>query len=300
MTESDDETLHTTTGSSARCGTTSKTTDPSPKEQMQSTALLRTISCTGRTHSPAATPDLFAPLRTTGCPGHIACSLAGSLRLSGQQAAQDTSSAESPELCATPDIHLPRRTHSPAAPPHHSAHLHRPTTPAPKRQWPAAKATSLLTIWHAADQHDTGSPAQQHSNKTSHTNSVSKDYTLQAHCTLPRSVHHLTSFSPRGRGVKWGHPHDSTCPSSLRLSSQQRSLCLTPATAPHYPKPSTTFHQSKRSLAPAISVLLAKRPLLPRQTGTDAAGHAHQLHRLSNGTADLPTEVWIKEATCPS
>jgi hypothetical protein len=40
--------------------------------------------------------------------------------------------------------------------------------------------------------------------------------------------------------------------------------------------------------------------LVPWQTGTDAAGHAHQLHCLSNDRADLPAEVWIKEATCPS
>jgi hypothetical protein len=79
-----------------------------------------------------------------------------------------------------------------------------------------------------------------------------------------------------------------------------RLALLTPAPAPHYPKPSTAFHQRKRSLAPAISVLLAKLPLVPRQTGTDAAGQAHQLHRLSNDRADLPAEVWIKEATCPS
>jgi len=30
----------------------------------------------------------------------------------------------------------------------------------------------------------------------------------------------------------WGHPHDCTPPSSLCLSSQQGSLCLTPASAP--------------------------------------------------------------------
>jgi hypothetical protein len=47
----------------------------------------RTMDCTVRTHSPAATPDLSAPLRTTGCPraDSLAHSLSGSSRFSVQQ-----------------------------------------------------------------------------------------------------------------------------------------------------------------------------------------------------------------------
>jgi hypothetical protein len=51
-------------------------------------------------------------------------------------------------------------------------------------------------------QHDTGSPPAQPSSAPTKpvTPTVSKDYTLRAHCTLPHSVHHLSSFSPRGGG----------------------------------------------------------------------------------------------------
>jgi hypothetical protein len=82
------------------------------QEQKQPTALLWTIGCPGRTHSPAATPDLIAPFRIIGYPGRthlptasldlhtssdnrlpkadsLTSSLAGSLRYSGQSAAQD-------------------------------------------------------------------------------------------------------------------------------------------------------------------------------------------------------------------
>jgi hypothetical protein len=129
MTESDNETLHTTTGSSARCGTTtSNSTGPSPTganaihgasldNQLHRTDSLA-CSHTGplrasldnrlpRTHC-LQPRQISTPLWTTGCPGHITCSLAGSLRLSRQQAAQDTSPAASPDLCTTPDNQLPR------------------------------------------------------------------------------------------------------------------------------------------------------------------------------------------------
>jgi hypothetical protein len=46
--------------------------------------------------------------------------------------------------------------------------------------------------------------------------------------------------------------------------------------------------------------LASKKALAAPANGYDAAGHAHQLHRLSNDRVDLPAEVWIKEATCPS
>jgi hypothetical protein len=82
------------------------------KEQKQPTALLRTIGCPGRTHSPSATPDLTRPLQIIDYPGRthlptasldlhtspdnrlpeadsLASSLARSLRYSGHSAAQD-------------------------------------------------------------------------------------------------------------------------------------------------------------------------------------------------------------------
>jgi hypothetical protein len=44
------------------------------------------------------------------------------------------------------------------------------------------------------------------------------------------------------------------------------------------------------------SLLRARKngPLVPQQTGTDAAGHAHQLHQPSNGRANWPAEICIK------
>jgi cleavage and polyadenylation specificity factor subunit 1 len=82
-------------------------------------------------------------------------------------------------------------------------------------------------------QHDTNSPLVRPCSAP--TEPAPHQLSLQvlhagAHCTLPSSVHHLSSFLHWG--VIWGHPHDSTSPSSLCLSSQQRTLCLTPASAP--------------------------------------------------------------------
>ena len=100
-------TLHnganTTTGSSARCGT-SHSTGPSstgvkvthgasPYTRLQPCRIstpLRTRGCPGRTHSPAALPNLHAsPDKRLPRTDSLACSLAGSPRLSGQQAAQN-------------------------------------------------------------------------------------------------------------------------------------------------------------------------------------------------------------------
>jgi hypothetical protein len=109
---------------------TSHSTSPSTTRAQQPTVLLCTIDCTVRTHSPATTPDLSAPLRIIGCPradslpavspdlhtspdnrlpraDSLDSSLAGPLRNAGQPAAQDA---------------------SPAASPVYSAHLQRPTT----------------------------------------------------------------------------------------------------------------------------------------------------------------------------
>jgi hypothetical protein len=73
--------------------------------------LLRTIGCTVRTHSSAATPDLSAPLRIIGCPWteSLARSLAVSSRFSGQQAAHGRthSPATNTDLQASPDNRLP-------------------------------------------------------------------------------------------------------------------------------------------------------------------------------------------------
>jgi len=128
------------------------------QEQKQPTALLRTFGCTGRTHSPAATPDFFAPLRKIGCPD-------GLTRL------QPRRSTAHPRIIGYPDgftrlrprrstahpriigcrdgltrLHprrtsaqlrttsCPGRTRSPAVSPNQPAHLRRSTTQAPKRR----------------------------------------------------------------------------------------------------------------------------------------------------------------------
>jgi hypothetical protein len=91
-------------------GTKPHSTGPSTTGAEQPTALLRTIGCTVRTHSPAATPDLSAPLRIIGCPraDSLAHSLAGSSRFSGQQAAHGRthSPTASPDLHASPGNRL--------------------------------------------------------------------------------------------------------------------------------------------------------------------------------------------------
>ena len=202
--------------------------------------ILQAIGCTERTHSSAATPDLSATLRTTGFPGRthspatspdlrassdnwlprtdsLACSLAGSPYLSGQQAAQDgLTRLQSRQIAAQlRTASCPRRNHSPAAPPDHR-HIHLPTTQASRRQYPAANATLLLTIWSAAARtpHDTGSPTPQSSNTP---------------VVIPLPVHHL---SPLLRtGVMLGHPHNITSlfPTQFSVSNHSSTLSLSPS-----------------------------------------------------------------------
>jgi hypothetical protein len=79
-------------------------------------------------------------------------------------------------------------------------------------------------------------------------------------------------------------PHSSSSPLSLYLHFL---LCT--------PKPSTTFHHSKVLSRSRYLCFASKNgPLVPQQTGTEAAGHAHQLHQLSNGRAGWPAEICIK------
>ena len=75
------------------------------------------------------------------------------------------------------------------------------------------------------------SAAPHSSSKTARTDPASKNHALRAHCTLPGSFHHLSSFL-RG-GVMWGHPHISASP-SIHLSPAQSvfSLAVLPFSGP--------------------------------------------------------------------
>ena len=81
---------------------------------------LQTTGCPGRTHSPAASEDLYAsPDNRLYRTDSLACSLARSLCISGQQALQDVLTRLQPRQISMPlwTTGCPGRTHSPAASP---------------------------------------------------------------------------------------------------------------------------------------------------------------------------------------
>ena len=138
------------------------------QEQKQPTVLLRTTSCTGRTHSPAATPDFSVPLRIIGCPDGLTHlqphRITTPLWIIGCTGRTHLPAA-SPDLCATPDNQLPR-TDSLAGSFTGSICAYSPTD-YPGTQMPVAGCRHIAPdhLATARIQHDTSNTTFQHTDR---------------------------------------------------------------------------------------------------------------------------------------
>ena len=179
-------------------------------------------------HSSTASPDLRAsPDNRLPRTDSLACSLAGSPRLHGQLAAQDGLTRPQPRRISAQlrTTTRPGRTHSPAAPPDHSAHLQLPVTQTPRRQYPAANAPLLPTIWPARffNIHINLISPLPSSAGFQHCLTTIERFT---HSTLPGLFCPITSLLRRL--VMWEHPHGAllrshhSSPSLLNSSTIDR------------------------------------------------------------------------------